>query len=271
MARHTRTAPHIRTARHKWRARHARSALHARMARWPRRLALDALTVLLAGSGVFLVAVGGGPPPGQPDRASDARPGFTGAPAPPGPPAPRAMSPTAPSGGAPAGPGATARGTTEPAPLGRSVPVHLDIPTIGVSTPLMALGLNGDGTVAVPPLRPDAPAGWYRHFATPGEVGPAVILGHVDTTGGPAVFYRLRDLRPGDTVTVRRRDGSTAVFTVDRLAQYPKSAFPTDAVYGAVEHPALRLVTCGGALDATRGEYRANLIVYATLTATAQR
>jgi sortase (surface protein transpeptidase) len=238
------------------------------MARWPRRLALDALTVLLAGSGVFLLAVGGGPPPGQPDRASDARRGFIGAPAPPAPPA---MGPTRPSGGAPAGPGAIARGTTGPAPLGRSVPVHLDIPAIGVSTPLMALGLNGDGTVAVPPLRPDAPAGWYRHFATPGEVGPAVILGHVDTAAGPAVFYRLRDLRPGDTVTVRRTDGSSAVFTVDRLAQYPKSAFPADAVYGAVDHPALRLVTCGGAFDAIHGEYRGNLIVYTTLTATARR
>jgi sortase (surface protein transpeptidase) len=166
----------------------------------------------------------------------------------------------------------TARGTTAPLPLGRSVPVHLDIPAIGVSTPLMALGLNADGTVAVPPLRPDAPAGWYRHLATPGEVGPAVILGHVDTAAaGTAVFHRLRDLRPGDTVTVRRTNGSTAVFTVDRLAQYPKSAFPADAVYGPVDHPALRLVTCGGAFDAIHREYRGNLIVYATLTATARR
>jgi sortase (surface protein transpeptidase) len=241
------------------------------VAPWRRRLALDALTVLLAGSGVFLVAVGGGQPPGQPERASDARRSFTGTPAPPGPPAPPATGRTRPSGGAPAGPGATARDTTRPVPLGRSVPVHLDIPAIGVSTPLMALGLNGDGTVAVPPLRSDAPAGWYRHLVTPGEVGPAVILGHVDTAAGPAVFYRLRDLRRGDTVTVRRTDGGTAVFTVERLAQYPKSAFPSDAVYGPVDHPALRLVTCGGAFDAIHGEYRGNLIVYATLTATARR
>jgi sortase (surface protein transpeptidase) len=180
------------------------------------------------------------------------------------------MGQTRPSGGAPAGPGATARGTTGPAPLGRSVPVHLDIPAIGVSTPLMALGLNGDGTVAVPPLRPDAPAGWYRHLASPGEVGPAVILGHVDTAAGPAVFYRLRDLRPGDTIRVRRTDGSTAMFAVDHLAQYPKSAFPANAVYGSVDHPALRLVTCGGVFDAIHGEYRGNLTVYATLTATAR-
>jgi sortase (surface protein transpeptidase) len=263
-------ARHTRTARHKWRAQHAGPASFARVAPCRRRLALDALTILLAGSGVFLVAAGGSPPPGQPDRASDAR-GFTEAAAAPRPPAPPAMGRTRPSGDAPAAPGATARATTRPAPLGRSVPVRLDIPAIGVSTRLIALGLNDDGTVAVPPLRSDAPAGWYRHVVTPGEVGPAVILGHVDTAAGPAVFYRLRDLRPGDTVTVRRGDGRTAVFTVDRVAQHPKSAFPADAVYGPVDHPALRLVTCAGAFDAVHGEYRGNLIVYATLTATARR
>jgi sortase (surface protein transpeptidase) len=149
------------------------------------------------------------------------------------------------------------------------VPVHLDIPAIGVSTPLMTLGLNPDGTIAVPPLRPDAPAGWYRYLATPGEAGPAVILGHVDTAAaGPAVFYRLRDLRPGDTITVRRLDASTAVFTVGQVVQYPKSAFPTDAVYGPVDHPALRLVTCGGAFDRIHRQYRGNVIAYAALTAT---
>lgn len=231
-------------------ARHVRMARHARRT-GARGLVLDALTVVLAVCGVFLVVVGGAPP-GPPVEAS----------VPLGPPGP-------PATGAPTERGKAAIGTTGPAPLGPSVPVRLDIPAIGVSTPLIALGLNADGTVAVPPLRPDAPAGWYRHLATPGEVGPAVILGHVDTAAaGPAVFHRLRDLRPGDTVTVRRTDGSTAVFTVDRVAQYPKSAFPTDAVYGPVLHAALRLVTCGGTFDAVHREYRGNLIVYATLTAT---
>jgi sortase (surface protein transpeptidase) len=152
-------------------------------------------------------------------------------------------------------------------PLGPSVPVHLDIPAIRVSTPLMALGLNPDGTIAVPPLGRDAPAGWYRYLVTPGEVGPAVILGHVDSArDGPAVFYRLPELRPGDAVTVRRLDGSTAAFTVSQVAQYPKLAFPAEAVYGAVDHPVLRLVTCGGSFDPIHRQYRGNVVVYAEFT-----
>jgi sortase (surface protein transpeptidase) len=118
-------------------------------------------------------------------------------------------------------------------------------------------------------LRRDAPAGWYRYLPTPGETGPAVILGHVDTAQeGPAVFYRLRDVNPGDTVTVRRLDGSTAVFTVSQVAEYPKSTFPTEAVYGPLDHPGLRLTTCGGSFDPIRREYRGNVVAYATLTAT---
>ena len=154
--------------------------------------------------------------------------------------------------------------------MGASVPVHLDIPAIGVSTALMELGLNPDGTIAVPPLRAGAPAGWYRNLATPGEVGPAVILGHVDTArDGPAVFYQLRDLRPGDEVSVRRADGRTAVFGVDRVAEYPKSQFPSEDVYGAVDRPVLRLITCGGTFDRLQRSYRGNVVVYATLRRTA--
>jgi sortase (surface protein transpeptidase) len=147
--------------------------------------------------------------------------------------------------------------------------VHLDIPAIGVSSSLMQLGLNPDATIAVPPLSRGAPAGWYQHLATPGEVGPAVILGHVDSArDGPAVFYRLQNLRSGDTISVRRLDGRTAVFTVNEVAEYPKSAFPTNAVYGAISHPALRLVTCGGTFDRLHRQYRGNVIVYAALTST---
>jgi hypothetical protein len=153
------------------------------------------------------------------------------------------------------------------AALGRSRPVHLDLPTIGVHTALMSLGLNPDGTVEVPPLTRNAPAGWYRHLASPGEIGPAVLLGHVDSAAdGPAVFFRLGALRPGDPLSVRRADGTTVVFSVDRVAAYPKSAFPTQAVYGAVDHPALRLVTCGGRFDRARGSYRGTVVVYAGLT-----
>jgi hypothetical protein len=151
--------------------------------------------------------------------------------------------------------------------LGRAVPVHLDILKIGVHTGLIGLGRNPDGTVAVPPLTRHAPAGWYRELASPGEAGPAVILGHVDSArDGPAVFYRLGALRPGDAVSVRRADGGTAVFTVLSVAAYPKADFPTHAVYGPLDHPGLRLVTCGGDFDAARGSYRANIVVYAALT-----
>lgn len=108
--------------------------------------------------------------------------------------------------------------------------------------------------------------GQQRH---PGEIGPAVILGRVDTArDGPAVFYRLRDLRPGDTITVRRLDGGTAVFAVSQVAQYSKLAFPTEAVFGALDHPALRLMTCGGTFDPIHRQHRGNVIAYAALTAT---
>jgi sortase (surface protein transpeptidase) len=151
--------------------------------------------------------------------------------------------------------------------LDRSVPVHLDIPEIGVHTGLIGLGRNPDGTVAVPPLTRHAPAGWYRDLASPGEVGPAVILGHVDSArDGPAVFYRLGALRSGDAISVVRADGSTAVFTVLSVTAYPKNDFPTRAVYGPLDHPGLRLVTCGGDFDAASGGYRANIVVYAALT-----
>jgi hypothetical protein len=219
------------------------------MAIFRRRLALDALTALLAAGGVILVVIGGSVPAQHPRRAAAA------VESPSGPPAPT----HAPASDPPVRAG--------PAPLGRSEPVHLDIPAIGVSTPLMALGLNPDGTIAVPPLRRGAPAGWYRYLVTPGEVGPAVILGHVDSArDGPAVFYRLQELRPGDTVAIRRADGTTGVFTVSRVAQYPKLAFPADEVYGGVDHPALRLITCGGSFDHVHRQYRGNVVVYAELT-----
>jgi sortase (surface protein transpeptidase) len=141
------------------------------------------------------------------------------------------------------------------------------VPSIGVHTPLMSLGLKSDGTVALPPLKGDAPAGWYKYLASPGEPGPAVILGHVDSAkDGPAVFYRLRELRPGDQISVGRADGSIAVFTVRSLAKYAKNQFPTKAVYGPVPDPELRLVTCGGSFDAVRHHYRDNIVVYAKLT-----
>ncbi|MEV4701700.1 class F sortase [Actinoplanes sp. NPDC049316] len=143
-------------------------------------------------------------------------------------------------------------------------PTTLEIPAIGVRTPLLRLGLRRDGTVALPPLGADSPAGWYRYGAIPGEPGAAVILGHVDSArDGPAVFYRLRELKPGDLIRVGRAGGGTVVFAVARTAWYRKADFPTDAVYGPVSRPELRLITCGGSYDRFRRTYRDNLVVYA--------
>jgi sortase (surface protein transpeptidase) len=254
-----------------------------------RRLAIDILIALLGVGGLVLVVVGSRPPvkpdyrsaeaasqpiPGPP-AANGTRPGGARVPADTGDLHPPAWPATRPSTGASpptSSPETSSPSTGHPAgpvPLRPSQPVRLVIPAIGVDTPLLALGLNADGTIAVPPLRRDAPAGWYRNLATPGEIGPAVIVGHVDTArDGPAVFYRLPDLRTGDQIAAHRADGTIAVFTVDLVAQYPKSAFPTDAVYGAVDRPALRLVTCGGTFDPIHRRYRGNVVVYASLTAT---
>ena len=146
----------------------------------------------------------------------------------------------------------------------RSEPVRLEIPAVGLKTAVNGLGLREDGTLEVPPLAADAPAGWYRGSPTPGEAGAAVMTGHVDSAReGPAVFYRLRELRRGDTVSVRRKDGSTAKFEVYRVATYPKHAFPSDDVYGAVDRAELRLITCGGSFDRSRRSYRDNVVVFA--------
>jgi hypothetical protein len=152
------------------------------------------------------------------------------------------------------------------APLPRSVPIMLDVPAIGVHSALLQLGLNRDNTVEVPPLDRDSKAGWYRYSPTPGEKGPAVILGHVDSARyGPGVFYRLGQLKSGDIIQVTRTDSTVALFHVERVAEYRKSAFPTAQVYGNVDYPALRLITCGGDFDAATGNYSDNVVVYALL------
>jgi hypothetical protein len=145
-------------------------------------------------------------------------------------------------------------------------PVRLRIPAIGVDTGLQGLGRDQDGTVEVPkgPHKWDM-AGWYAGGTRPGDPGSAVMLGHVDSTAGPAVFYRLRELRPGDRVEVVRADGSRARFAVERVARYPKSRFPTDDVYYPTLTPRLRLVTCGGSFDPAAHSYRSNVIVFAKL------
>ena len=142
-------------------------------------------------------------------------------------------------------------------------PVRIEIPRIHVASDLDRLGRAPDKTVQVP-SRWEV-AGWYARGTRPGDPGSAVILGHVDSKRGPAVFFRLRELRRGDEIEVGRADGSSVRFVVQRTEQYPKDRFPTDEVYYPTLTPALRLVTCGGEFDATVGRYRSNVIVFATL------
>jgi len=151
------------------------------------------------------------------------------------------------------------------APLNPASPGRLQIPALGVSTTVVGLGLNADGSLQVPGNF--SQAGWYRASPTPGALGPAVVVGHVDSAAsGPAVFYRLADLRPGDGISIQRADGSTAVFTVTGVREYPKDHFPTGLVYANTSDAALRLITCGGGFDAVSGHYRDNIVVFARLT-----
>ncbi|MET4927022.1 class F sortase [Streptomyces sp. PSRA5] len=169
-------------------------------------------------------------------------------------------------------------GTTPPAPLadkatgaraakalGRSVPVGLRIPAIGVDTPVMRLGLASDGTMQVPPITAHDRAGWYRHSPTPGQTGPSVIIGHVTVgTYGDGVFRHLSRLRPGDPITARLENGTAAVFAVSSVRKIAKADFPADDVYGDVDRPELRLITCGG--RRTGDGYVDNVIVFASMT-----
>ena len=148
--------------------------------------------------------------------------------------------------------------------MGASVPVRLAIPSIGVDTALMKLGVLPDGTLEVPP--DGTLAGWFTGASTPGERGAAVIAGHVDWHG-PAVFHDLASVVPGDRIEVTREDGSVAVFGVTELGQFPKDAFPTDAVYADLTYAGLRLITCGGVFNKDTGHYDDNIVVFATLIA----
>ncbi|WP_434599814.1 class F sortase [Streptomyces sp. A5-4] len=149
--------------------------------------------------------------------------------------------------------------------LERSVPVSLQIPAIGVDTPVMELGLAPDGTVQVPPIAADDRAGWYRHSPTPGRIGPSVILGHV-TVGayGDGVFRGLARLQPGERIVARLENGTAAVFAVDAVRTVAQADFPTDAVYGNVGRPELRLITCAG--PRSGDGYRDSVIVFAALS-----
>ncbi len=155
----------------------------------------------------------------------------------------------------------------EPAPqLVRSEPVHIDIAAINVHAPVGSVGLGPDGTLEVPPLDQPGLTAWYRLGVTPGELGPAVIVGHVDSArSGAAVFYSLAKLGGGQTVEVTRADNTVKIFRVDRVAAFHKNALPTQQLYGPTDHPELRLITCGGDFDSKAGSYKDNTVVFASL------
>ncbi|MFB9239562.1 class F sortase [Plantactinospora siamensis] len=162
-----------------------------------------------------------------------------------------------PTTGVAAGPDAPAAVPGVPA----GTPRRVRVPRLGIDSPLAVLGLDGTGEL-IPPDRYDQ-AGWYGGGPAPGDVGPAVIAGHVDSTDGPAVFARLGELRPGDRIEVQRGTG-TVVFLVRSVARYAKDRFPTAEVYGPTPQAELRLITCGGTFDRRSRHYRDNVVAFAT-------
>ena len=230
------------------RVERARRRAHRR-----RELRLQVLTRFLATAGVTLIAMSAaaqGPAPLPPLSAAGSL----------GPVVVPTIAPiasTAPDPHAPA----------VPADPPVADPVAIDIPAIGVTSSLQHLGLTAEQTLEVPAGPRYDEAAWYDGSAAPGAVGTAVILGHVDSVeDGPSVFYELGRLRPGDAISVTRADGSVALFTVDGVRRYPKDEFPSLIVYGDTDHPALRLITCGGAFDQSTGHYEDNVVVFASAT-----
>ena len=149
--------------------------------------------------------------------------------------------------------------------LARSAPASIEIPAVRVRAKIVPLGEARDGSIAVPSLKTPFVTGWFDRGPTPGSPGASVILGHVDVDGfGPAIFYNLGRLRPGNRVYVRLRSGHTAIFETYSVALYRKTRFPTAAVYGYTSWPTLRLVTCGGEFDSRTGHYLGNIVVFAS-------
>jgi len=178
------------------------------------------------------------------------------------PPTPPTVPPSVAASGP--SPSSSSRGDVG---LDRSAPVEITINSINVRAGIDQIGLAPDGTLEAQPLSRASFAAWYRLGPAPGQVGPAVITGHVDTKNSLGVFFYLGRLRPGDQVVITRADGRTVSFGVDSVASFPKSAFPTQLVYGATDYPALRLVTCGGQFDRSVGSYDDNVVVFAHLIA----
>lgn len=206
-------------------------------------LALCALCAA-GGTGLLIGAATAEPPrpPQPPAHAANPWPGAVA------PPTPASSIPDMPPRGLP-----------------RSEPTRIEIPAISVKADLLPLGLNDRKEMATPPFDRAHMAGWYSLGPTPGEPGSAIIVGHVDSEKlGPAVFFHLGKLKPGDRVTVHRRDGQPANFTVTDIKSYPKAQFPTEVVYGGTDAPTLKVITCGGDFDKKTRNYLSNLVVFAT-------
>ncbi len=158
----------------------------------------------------------------------------------------------------------TTTATSSEVVLVESTPVRLRIPRIELDVPFVApLGLAQNGEVEVPTSFTEV--GWYKYSPTPGELGPSVVLGHVDSVSGPAVFYSLGQVEVGDEILVEREDASIARFVVERLERYEQVEFPTESVYGNIDHAGIRLITCSGTFDRDRDRYTHNLVVYGRL------
>lgn len=151
-------------------------------------------------------------------------------------------------------------------PMQPSTPLRLVIKRLGINAPVTSVGVDKNGAIETPSIDNPNLIGWYRHGPTAGEGGPAVMLGHKDTRTRSAVFSRVGEIRNGDTIEVKRRDGTTAVFTVGGVEQVGKTIFPTQRVYGDQANAQLHLITCGGVYNRNTGHYQDNIIVYATMT-----
>ncbi|MEV0967087.1 class F sortase [Microtetraspora glauca] len=211
--------------------------------------------VALQGAGTFLPPTVG---PGGPGTALTAAAPTAPPPLPALQPLPPLTITTAPASAA----------STKVKKAASAKPVKIRIPAIGVYATVGSVGVAKSGEIGTPPLSRPSLAAWYRLGPAPGELGPAVILGHVNTRTGSAVFNRLRELKRGNKIEVRRADGKSAIFTVDGVEQVGKTTFPTNRVYGNVSTAALRLITCGGAYNAKNHSYTDNIVVYATMTGT---
>ncbi|MFF4773224.1 class F sortase [Microtetraspora fusca] len=219
--------------------------------------------VALQGAGTFLPPTVGPGGPGTPLTAA----------APTAPPPLPALQPLPPltittTATSSSSSSASSSSTSKTGKTASAKPIRIRIPSIGVNAALGSVGVLKSGEIQTPSLSRPKIAAWYRLGPAPGELGPAVILGHVNTRSGAAVFSRLRELQRGNKIEVRRADGKSAIFTVDGVEQVGKTTFPTNRVYGNIATSGLRLITCGGVYNVKNHSYTDNIVVYATMTGT---